>query len=203
MKSLTVYALGLEMDNVLRGSIVSRIDSFFGGATLYLEGTHAGIWHLLYFGSEPELITGRSAIIPPEKTLAGLPQLRGGRIRGVKPLGMGRVLVMTVETPGGWNGSSNYLLRLDLSHGRKAATLYSGAGGGAIDTLGTGRSRAAPSAETSPTSKPLSILQLPHEPPGGLLEAMKRAEADDIPEPTMSLAKAKHAAMWLLDTVEG
>jgi predicted ribosome quality control (RQC) complex YloA/Tae2 family protein len=203
MKSLTVYALGLEMDNVLRGSIVSRIDSFFGGATLYLEGTHAGIWHLLYFGSEPELITGRSAIIPPEKTLAGLPQLRGGRIGGVKPLGMGRVLVITVEIPGGWNGSSNYLLRLDLSHGRKTATLYSGAGGGVVDTLGTGRSRAAPSAETSPTSKPLSILQLPHEPPVGLLEAIKRAEADDIPEPTISLAKAKHAAMWLLDTVEG
>ena len=203
MKSLTVYALGLEMDSALRGSVISRIDSFFGGATINLEGTSAGAWHLLYFGREPELVTGRSAIIPPEKTLAGLPQLRGGRITGVKPLGMGRVLVMTVELSGGWNESNRYLLRLDLSHGGKAAALYSAEGGGAADTLGTGRSRATPSAETAPPPKPLSILRLPHDPPDGLLEAMKRPGGDDIPEPTMSLARAKSAAMWLLDTVDG
>ncbi len=203
MKSLTVYALGLEMDNALRGSVISRIDSFSGGATFYLEGAPSDIWHLLYFDREPELITGRETLIPQEKIIEGLPQLIAGRITGVKPLEMGRVLVMTIETSNDWDESNRYLLRLDLSPGGKAAALYSDAGGGAVNTLGTGRSRAAPSAETATRAKPLSILRLPDEPPDGLLEAAKRAEAEDIPDPTMLLARAKHAATWLLDTVEG
>ncbi len=191
------------MDKALRGSLISRIDTFFGGATIYTEGTSPAIWHLFYFGREPELFAGRSAVIPPEKSAAGLPQLRGGRIAGVKPLGMGRLLLIDIEMPGEWSQSNEYLLRLDLSTGGKAAALYSAAGGGAIDAIGTGRSRAAPSAATAPPARILSILRLPAEPPDGLLEATERIGAEDIPEPTMELARAKQAEKWLLDSVEG
>jgi predicted ribosome quality control (RQC) complex YloA/Tae2 family protein len=203
MKSLTAYALGLEMDAALGGCCIVGIESFFGGAALYLEGYRNGIWHLFYFGREPELVITDSAVIPRGNTRQVMKPLEGGRITGVSPLGMGRALVLSVETMGSWKDSNPYLLRLDLSPGGKAAALFSARGGRALETVGTERSRTAREAVSAAPPKPLSILQLPGEPPHSLLEALRLEETDGIPEQTRSLARARRAAEWLLDSIDG
>jgi predicted ribosome quality control (RQC) complex YloA/Tae2 family protein len=199
MNSLTAYALAREMNKVLPGGRISKVELFNGGATLHLEGAPFAFAHLIYFGRTRELFPGKARIASEENSHEVIRSLRGTRIAGVRPLGMERILLFKLE--GAWD--AELLLRIDLVPSGKAAVLFGGRGERTIEAIGAERAKSPSSPEVTPPTKRLSILSLPADPPAGLLESAEGSGPADLSDRTKALAREKRALRWLLDSVGG
>jgi len=201
MNGLTVYALGSELDGLLRGARIIESLAFRGGITLRLEGPERSFLHLLHHGRERALFTGAGPIVGPEHCRECLRAAKGADITGVRPLGADRVLVLALERPGGWEKDSTLLLRADFLPFAPAAVLYRGTGGRPLESIGPPRSKPAPAPEETPPQKRYSILSLPPGPPDDL--AAPREAPEDVSERTAAILRSKRLSEWLVESVGG
>jgi predicted ribosome quality control (RQC) complex YloA/Tae2 family protein len=203
MNSLTLYALGFELDEPYRGSRISEILTFPGGITFRLEGARHGFLHLLHHRRERALFPSDDRIVPAGKCRECLKAARGAMFTGVRSLGMDRVLLLDLEGSGDWEEGPPLLLRIDFLPFDAAAALYDASTGRLLESAGPDRSRPSGSPDETPQRKRYSILSLPGDPPDDFVLSVTRDVPSDIPERTAALSRARHASGWLLESVGG
>jgi hypothetical protein len=201
MNSLTVYALGIEMDELLRGARISEVLSFRGGLTFRLEESRCAFLHLLYHRRDRALFTGMGPIVRAEHCRECLRAARGTSISSVRPLGMDRILLLDLERPNAWERDSTLLLRIDFLPFDAAASIYRGSKDRPLESIGPERSKPAAAPEDTPPSKRYSILSLPDDPPDDF--TLPRDTSPDLPERTAALSRARQASDWLLESIGG
>ena len=201
MNSLTVYALGRELDGLLRGARISKTLAFHGGFVFRLEGSECAFLHILHHGRERALFAAAEPIVSAGRCRECLKGANGAGIAGVRPLGMDRVLLLDLDRTGGWEKDAALLLRIDFLPFNAAAALYRVPGGRPLESVGPARSGPAPAPEDAPPRKRLSILSLPAEPPDDL--DLLRGSTPDLPDRTAALSKARRAAAWMVETIGG
>ena len=64
MNSLTVYALGTELDRMLSGAAIAAVRRFPEGVTLFLKNAPFPLAHILYHRREPELVPSDRELAP-------------------------------------------------------------------------------------------------------------------------------------------
>jgi hypothetical protein len=203
MNSLTVYALGLELDGLLRGARISSALAFRGGVTFQLEDSRYAFLHLLYHRRERALFPGKGPLVRAEHSRECMRALQGARVSGVRPLGMDRIMLMDLERSDDWEKDSPLLLRIDFLPFNSAAVLYPGPTGRLLESVGPERSKPAGSPDEAPPPKRYSILMLPTDPPDDFTRAACRDVPPDLPERTAALSRAKRASEWLLESIGG
>ncbi len=201
MNGLTVYALGSELDGLLRGARIAESLAFRGGATFRLEGAPRSFLHLLYHGRERALFTGSGPIVGAGHCREILRAAKGAEITRVRPLGPDRILVLDLSRTGGWGKGASLLLRIDFLPFAAAAALYRGSGGRPLEYIGPTRSKPVTSAEDTPPPKRYSILSLPSDPPDDL--AAPGEKPRDVPERTAAISLAKRVSEWLVESIGG
>lgn len=199
MNGLTIYALGTELDTLLRGARIAEVLAFPGGATIRLEESACAFLHLLHHGRERALFTGDRPIVNDRHCRECLKGAKRADISSVRPLGMDRVLLIGLERPGGLGKDASLLLRIDFLPFNPPAVLYRGSDGRRLESFGPARTR--PAAEETPSPKRLSLLSLPEDPPSDL--ALLQGSPAGVPEQTAALSRARHAADWLIETIGG
>lgn len=203
MNSLTLYALGYELDGLLRGSRISSILAFPGGVTFRLEGARYNFLHLLHHRRERALFPSKDPIVRPGQCRERLRAAQGATINGVRSLGMDRILLLDLERSGEWGDGQPLLLRIDFLPFDSAAALYAVSTGRLLESAGSERSRPAGSPDDTPPQKEYSILSLPDVPPGDFVRSVIEDVPPDIPDRTAALSRAKHASTWLLESIGG
>ena len=203
MNSLTVYALGFELERLLRGARIADATAFRGGATFRLEETRPDFMHLLYHRKERALFFSGKPIAGGESSRACLKGIWGGTVTRVRPLGMDRILLIEIERRDSWERGSSLLLRIDFLPIGSAAVLYHGSGGGPTESIGPERSRPPGGPDETPPSKRFSILTLPAGPPDDFAETLENGTPPGLPEGTAALSRAKRASCWLLESIGG
>jgi predicted ribosome quality control (RQC) complex YloA/Tae2 family protein len=203
MNSLTIYALGLELERLLRGSRISAVFAFRGGVTFQLDEARLPLLHLLYHRRERALFPAKTPIASAEHCRQCMKAVRGARVSRVRPLGMDRIVLIELVRSGDWEKDSPLMLRIDLLPFNSAAALYHGSKGSLLESVGPNRSRPARGPEETPPSKRYSILELPVDPPVDFAEAAQSDIPSDLPERTAALSRARHASSWLLKSIGG
>ncbi len=203
MNSLTIYALGFELERLLRGTRIASATTFRGGVTFSLEDAPFPFLHLLYHRKERALFWAVDPIADTENSRACLNGLWGSRVSSVRPLGMDRVLIIELERPDSWQERSTLLLRIDLLPFYSAAAFYHGSSANPADSVGPDRSRAASSPDETPPPKRFSILALPVDPPEDFVRAVEEGTQNGLPELTAALTRGKRASGWLLESIGG
>ena len=203
MNSLTVYALGSELDGLLRGARISSTLAFPGGVSFRLEETQHPFLHLLHHRRERVLFPGKNPIVRAENCRESMRAALGARVTRVRPLGMDRILLLDLERPGDWEQESSLLLRIDFLPFYSAAVLYTGSKGRILESIGPERSKPAATPGETPPRKQLSILSLPADPPEDFVRVARQGYQPDLPERTAALSRAKHASEWLIESIGG
>jgi predicted ribosome quality control (RQC) complex YloA/Tae2 family protein len=196
MNSMTVYALGSELDRALSGATIRRVTRYVGAVTITLDGASIRHLHLLHHRREPELIATPEELAPGSLGAQELGALAGRRIAGVETLGLERVLVVKVASGDEWGQSEELLLRIDLTPAYKPLSLFAAQTGRLLATIGDRRARKPLKPFEALPERSLSILSLPERMPEGLLEV---AAKDDAARRT----KAQHLAAVLSQKIGG
>jgi predicted ribosome quality control (RQC) complex YloA/Tae2 family protein len=170
MNSMTVYALGSELDRALSGAAIGRVTRYVGAISIALEGAPMRYIHLMHHRREPELIATVEELGPPSLGSEELGAVAGRRIEGVETLGLERVLVVRFASGGDWGKSEELLLRIDLTPAYKPLSLFT-ATGRLLATIGDRRARKPMKPLEALPERPLSILSLPESMPDDLLAA--------------------------------
>jgi predicted ribosome quality control (RQC) complex YloA/Tae2 family protein len=203
MNSLTIYALGFELEGLLHGARISAALAFRGGVTFQLEEAQLPFLHLLYHRRERALFPAESPIVSAEHCRECMKAAWGGVVSRVRPLGMDRILLIELERSGAWEKVSPLLLRIDFLPFNSAVALYQAPKGRLLESAGPERSRPARAPDETPPSKRHSFLTLPADPPDDFTEASQRDVPPDLPDRTAALSRAKHASDWLLESIGG
>jgi predicted ribosome quality control (RQC) complex YloA/Tae2 family protein len=170
MNSMTVYALGSELDRALSGAAIGRVTRYVGAISIALEGAPVRYLHLMHHRREPELIATVEELAPAALGSEELGAVAGRRIAGVETLGLERVLVVRFASGGDWGKSEELLLRIDLTPAYKPLSLFT-ATGRLLATIGDRRARKPMKPLEALPERPLSILSLPESMPDELLAA--------------------------------
>jgi hypothetical protein len=168
MNSLTIYALGTELDRTLSGASIAAVRRFPEAVTLYLRNGPFPFAHVLYHRREPELVLSDRELAPRNRGTEELTAANGRRIERVRAIGFERVLVAELSPGGTWGTEEGLLLRIDLTPAAKALALYGGSGERQLSAAGAKRGRKSAAADDALPSKRYSLLDLPAEPPAAL-----------------------------------
>lgn len=188
VNSMTVYALGDELNKTFAGAVVGEVRRFSGGVTISLDGAPVACIHILYHSREPELVLSNEAIAPADQTIGEMSAAAGRRVMNVRSLGLERVLVVKLGGGGDWGERKELLLRIDLTPASKPLSLYEGTSTKPLASIGARRARKAAGPNEALPPKPLSILALPEEPPA---EIFSERHSEDI-----SPSASEHTHQW-------
>ena len=203
MNSLTVYALGDELNGLLRGARIATILAFRGGVSFRLEDAGVPFLHLLHHRRDRALFPGKDQIVGIDQCRECLRAAHGARITSVRALGTDRILLVELERSGDWHDGSSLLLRVDFLPFDSPASLYSGDRSRLIESVGSGRSKTAASPEKRPPQKEYSILSLPPDPPDDLTRAVLGDVRPDTTERSTPIRRAKRASEWIVESIGG
>jgi hypothetical protein len=204
MNSMTVYALGDELDKTLTGALLRGVRRFPGGVTIGLDGAPVTCIHILYHRREPELVLSSETIAASDQTIEEMSAAKGRRILSVRPLGIERVLVVKLGGGGEWGEREELLLRIDLTPASKPLSLYEGTSTKPLASIGARRARKAAGPNEALPPKPLSILALPEEPPAEIFSGRPSEEiSPSASEHTRQWKNVKTAAAALAHSIGG
>jgi len=204
VNSLTVYALGTELDGALSGAALAGVRRFPDCATIFFEGAPFSCAHVLYHRREPELILSSHEIAPLDAGADEMIAAKGRRVASVRSLGLERVLVLELGAAGEWGGAESLLLRIDLTPAAKPLALYEGGTGRPLAAIGGKKAHRAGAPDQALPPKPYSILDLPPEPPAALLAgALSGEAAGSTPDHTRRWKSARACAEMLAHSVSG
>jgi hypothetical protein len=161
VNSLAIYALGLELDVSLAGSVLSAVRGWPEAATIELAGGSLAYLHVLYHEREPELCLSTDPLAPARHARRELDAAEGRIIRRVRPLDLERVLVVELGASAGLGASVEARLRIDLTPASRPLALYDGGGDRPVASVGPRRGRRPGGSEQSLRPKPHSLLSLP------------------------------------------
>ena len=195
MNGLTVYALASELDAALRGASIEEVRRYAAGLTIALAEAPARYVHILQHRRDPELFCADAPVAPPGFGRREMEPLERRGIRGVRPLGLERVLLVDLEEGGGWGERGEARLRIDLTPAARPLSLYEGSEGRLASSTGPRRSRATATSEESLPAKELSLLALPPRPPADLLAAEEDRDEHDARLPRLREMRELAAAL--------
>jgi hypothetical protein len=204
MNSLTVYALGTELDRILSGSTVAAVRRFPEGLTLFLNHAPFPFLHVLFHRREPELVPSHRELAPRNRGIEEMAAVDGRRIEEVRSMGFERVLVAKLAPGAEWGREEGLLVRIDLTPAAKALALYGERTAKPLASAGAkkGRRTAGPN-ETLPPKR-YSLLDLPGVPPEDLLdEPAPGALSPSAPEHTRRWKRERASADALARSVGG
>jgi len=204
VNSMTIYALGRELDRALERSTLVRVVRFHAAITLEIDGAEARYWHILRHAREPELVATRRELAPAELGAEEMAAAAGRAISEVRSLGFERVLLLTLEAGGEWRERGKLLLRIDLTPQGTPLSLFEAESGRILATIGERKgARLASPLETRPP-RPLSILSLPESVPEELFAAQEtEGGAAELPPHKRRWTKEGSAAMLLAERIGG
>jgi predicted ribosome quality control (RQC) complex YloA/Tae2 family protein len=204
MNSLTVYALGTELDRMLSGASITAVRRFPEGITLFLKNAPFPLAHILYHRREPELLPSDRELAPRNRGIEEMAAVDGRRIESVHSMGFERVLVVELAPGSEWGREESLILRIDLTPAAKALALYGGNTEKQLATAGAKKARKTAGPNETLPPRRLSILELPAEPPPGLLEEDPReALSPSAPDHTRRWKHAKASADALARSIGG
>jgi predicted ribosome quality control (RQC) complex YloA/Tae2 family protein len=204
MNSLTVYALGFELDRTLAGSTLRTITRFRGGATLSFECPTLPYLHVLTCGRKLELVASGGTLAPRECSAAALKAAHGARITRIRSLGLDRVLIMDLDSTGTWNERKKYALRIDMTGSQRNFTLFLLPDNRLVDSLCPAHARKPSHPEQALAPRQYSILTLAESCPEELRARFGRdAGQDNLPEHTRMWDWMKSASNILVKTIDG
>jgi hypothetical protein len=204
MNSLTVYALGIELDRMLSGASIAAARRFPEGITLYLRNAPFPFAHVLYHRREPELVPSDRELAPRNRGIEEMTAANGRRIERVRSIGFERVLVAELSPGGAWGAEESLLLRIDLTPAAKALALFGGSTERPLAAVGAKKGRRSAAADEALPTKRYSLLDLPTEPPAGLFAAEEPgATPASSPEHTRRWKQTKTLAEALARSIGG
>jgi predicted ribosome quality control (RQC) complex YloA/Tae2 family protein len=204
MNSMTVYALGSELDKALAGALVRGVGRFPLGVTLHLDEAPVACVHILYHRKEPELLLSNDAMASADQTAEEMVLAKGRRIVSVHALGLDRVLIVKLGGGVEWGEGEDLLLRIDLTPASKPLSLYQGRSTRPVAVIGARRARKAAGPNEALPPKPISILALPEKPPAEIVSAESPEEiSSSAPEHTRRWKGVKAAAALLAQSIGG
>jgi hypothetical protein len=204
MNSLTIYALGYELNDALQGITIEKIMRYPGGYTVALARSIFPFLHILHFGREPELVLSRRTIVAHEHLTHVPSALERSKIKNINPLGMDRILLFTVTAEGDWGEGEQATVRINMTPTRMPIAVFRDSGGTLFEWHGRPRARRPATSTDVPSVKPLSILSLPNDPPEEIVEAATVPSwPENIPEHTRHWEIVRRTARVLVDSVAG
>lgn len=203
VNSLTAYALAHELHRSLKGTTIEKISRYPGGYTVMLDNAAVPFLHLLHFGRDPELVPSDRPVVAEAHATRVNSALVKARIRKISPLGMDRIILCTLSTPGDWRRDEPSLARLDMTPAGAPISVFRDVEGPLLEWHGPPRAARPAAATETPPQKPLSLLSLPESPPDGLMAAVERRWPAETPEHTRHWGVVKHTARVLLGSVGG
>lgn len=204
MNSLTIYALGAELDRMLSGAAIAAVRRFPEGITLFLNHAPFPFAHILYHRREPEIVPSDRELAPRNRGIEEMTAVDGRRIEGIHSIGFERVLVVKLAPGAEWGREESLLLRIDLTPAAKALALYEGSTERQLASIGAKKSKKPAGPNEALPPKRHSILELPAEPPAGLLEVNPRdALSSSAPDHTRRWKHAKTSADALARAIGG
>lgn len=204
MNSLTIYALGAELDRMLSGASIGAVRRFPEGLTLFLRHAPFPLAHILYHRREPELVPSSQELAPRNRGIEEMTAVNGKRVERVESMGFERVLVMKLSSGGEWGREESLLVRIDLTPAAKALALYGGSTERQLASVGAKRARRTAGPNQTLPPKRYSILDLPAEPPAGLLEEVPTVGvSSSAPDHTRRWKRAKTTAEALARSIGG
>jgi predicted ribosome quality control (RQC) complex YloA/Tae2 family protein len=203
MNSLTIYALGTELDRMLSGASITAVRRFPEGITLFLKNAPFPFLHILYHRREPELVPSDRELAPRNRGTEEMPAVDGRRIEGVRSIGFERVLVMNLAPGSEWGREESLLLRIDLTPAARALALYGGSTEKPLASAGAKRARKTAGPNETLPPKGLSILALPAEPPADLLAKDSDGALSSAPDHTRRWKRAKGSSDALARSIGG
>ncbi len=161
MNGIAAYALAIELGNSLPGSRILNCLLLPAGFRLILD--HPGIpcIDVLFFSREAEIVPAPALEIPPEYTREVYGMIRDSTVAYVRGLGLDRIITIGLLKEGPWAESREYCLRIDLSPGMKAVSLYQIPGDRSCGCHGSSRSRVPDGPFETPAARRWSMLDLP------------------------------------------
>jgi hypothetical protein len=181
VNSLTVYALGLQLEDALSGAAITGVRSFPDCVTICFESAPFKYAHVLYHRREPELVLSQREIAPRESGFEEMGMVIGRRVSGIRTLGLERVIVIRLAPGNEWGADGSLLLRIDLTPAAKPLSLYAESSGRPLAAIGAKRARRAAGPNEALPIRPYSIIELPAEPPAELLSG---GYPDELPPST-------------------
>ena len=204
MNSLTIYALGAELDRLLSGASITAVRRFPEGVTLFLLHAPFPFAHILYHRREPELVPSDRELAPRNRGIEEMTAVNGRRIEGIHSMGFERVLVVKLAPGAEWGREESLLLRIDLTPAAKALALYGGSTEKQLASVGARKARRTAGPNETLTPRRYSILELPADPPPGLIEETPRdALSSSAPDHTRRWKHAKASADALARSIGG
>jgi predicted ribosome quality control (RQC) complex YloA/Tae2 family protein len=204
MNSMTIYALGTELDRMLSGAAITAVRRFPEGITLFFKNAPFPLAHILYHRREPELVPSDRELAPRNRGTEEMTAVHGRRIEGVHAMGFERVLVLKLAPGGEWGREESLLLRIDLTPAAKALALYGGSTEKQLASAGAKKARKTAGPNETLPPKRHSILDLPSEPPAVLLgEDPREALSPSTPDHTRRWKHAKGRADALARSIGG
>lgn len=204
MNSLTVYALGHELNDTLHGITIEKILRYTGGLTIMLSHPVFPYLNILHFAREPELVLAEKTIVAHEHSTHIRSALERSKIKSIDPLGMDRILLFTVTAAGDWGEGERATVRINMTPTRMPIAVFRDPGGTLFEWHGLPRARRPTTSTDVPSVKPLSILSLPNDPPEHIIEASTVTSwPEDIPEHTRRWEIVRRTARVLVDSVAG
>ncbi len=182
MNSLTTYALNSYLAEALRGGVVSEFRRFPFLYTLTLEGCPFRYLHVACAGPRSSLCLSGSPIGDLRYSRPFFEQVCGARIAKAETLGLDRVVIVLLETAGGWSEKESYTLRIDFMGPEAALALFEEKTGKFISPPGSLFRIQYSGPRGTPPRDPLSIISLPSEPPpeSPLAGCLKNKASDQI-----------------------
>ncbi len=204
MNSMTIFALGPELNRTLKNSRLERAVRYPGGLTFVLRGAPFRYFHVLVLKREVEIIVSEDEIVPLGDMPACLDQAAGAEIHAVESNGLNRILFIRCSRGGAWSSRTELTIRIDCKPSRMPVSLIDGKTGGIIDSTGAGVSRKPRRIMDTSSRKPLSILSLPENPPGDMtLDANGDIRLEKLPAHTRIWERARRASGLILRHIDG
>lgn len=204
MNSLTVYALSFDLARMLDGATLIHALSYPGVVTFSFDSPTIPHIHLASFGKDGVLYPSAEPLAPAHYGTEVLKSVSGARIGGVRALGLDRVLLIDLVSEGGWGEHRSSVLRMDLKPAARPVSLFVAPAGRLIESIGPARAMCPATPERTSPVKRLSILELPDEPPAGLLEeTAAEAGRSEALDHTRRWVLVKRAATLLVDAIDG
>lgn len=202
MNSIAAYALSVELAGRLKGRSLTGTDRFYRGITLSFDCEEIPFIHLIQMAREASITISASSFVHSSATTPFFDSIKGSKVMDIKPLGLDRAILIYLDSPGEWGMKESFCLRLDLSPGLRAASLFHLPDGKLYGSFGSRRSRPPSSIDDRPPDRRWSLLDLPRECP----DLFSMPEVSSVSGPGNSTLKWKSerdAAAILVGTVSG
>lgn len=171
MKSLTTYALGIELGRALTGKRLRSAAHFDSGLSIELEDDDIPYLHVFFISRKSYLIPLGMPVVPPGYSTPVFSSINEAVITGIEPLGLDRIIRIDLESKDSWGKLSRFALRIDLTPSAKTVSLFEFSGKRLIGSFGSARSRKPGSPDETPPAKRWSLFSLPDEYPKEIISA--------------------------------